>query len=388
MTTEKGGRPRLPIGGYGNIPTPLQVGPSRYRARTRYRGLDGKTRTVARFGQTKTAARKALIDELVRLSGAEAMVEPHTPMAVLFDRWLAEVQDSARSAQTKAQYRYFIDGYLRERMGDLRVGEANTGRCDAVLQAIRAANGPSAARSCRAVLNGVFALARRQGAIGQNPVRDTSPISVERKPAHALTADEVDDLTDRLRSSERAIALDLADLVDMALATGCRVGELLAIRETSLDLDAGTLLIDATLVRPRGQGLQLQTHPKTAAGVRTLALPGYAVEMLRRRQGEIRFRAPEGVVFPSPTRSTLRDPTNCAGDLRDVLRTFTDDDQPLYRGVTFHTFRRTVATRLDDAGYSARQIADQLGHSAPSMTLDRYMGRGVALPDAGRILDR
>ncbi|MDK8787807.1 tyrosine-type recombinase/integrase [Corynebacterium striatum] len=45
--------------------------------------------------------------------------------------------------------------------------------------------------------------------------------------------------------------------------------------------------------------------------------------------------------------------------------------------VTFHTFRKTVATRLDEAGLTTREIADQLGHEQPSMTTDVYMGRKV-----------
>jgi integrase len=43
--------------------------------------------------------------------------------------------------------------------------------------------------------------------------------------------------------------------------------------------------------------------------------------------------------------------------------------------ITSHTFRKTNATILDDAGLSARQIADQLGHARPSLTQDVYMGR-------------
>jgi len=42
-----------------------------------------------------------------------------------------------------------------------------------------------------------------------------------------------------------------------------------------------------------------------------------------------------------------------------------------------HTYRKTVATRLDQQGLSARTIADQLGHARISMTQDVYMGRRV-----------
>lgn len=56
--------------------------------------------------------------------------------------------------------------------------------------------------------------------------------------------------------------------------------------------------------------------------------------------------------------------------------------------VTSHTFRKTVATRLDEAGLTPRQVADQLGHANPSMTLDVYFGRQVVSAEAARALDR
>src|SRR4249919_3350669 len=42
---------------------------------------------------------------------------------------------------------------------------------------------------------------------------------------------------------------------------------------------------------------------------------------------------------------------------------------------TFHAWRKTTATVLDEAGATARMIADQLGHSRVWMTQDVYLGR-------------
>jgi integrase len=78
-------------------------------------------------------------------------------------------------------------------------------------------------------------------------------------------------------------------------------------------------------------------------------------------------------LFPSP-KGLLRDPNNTSGDLCNAL------DRAGFPWATSHTFRRTVADRLDDAGLSARQIADHLGHSRPSLTQDVYLGRGTASP--------
>ncbi|MEP6527450.1 MAG: tyrosine-type recombinase/integrase [Nocardioidaceae bacterium] len=46
-------------------------------------------------------------------------------------------------------------------------------------------------------------------------------------------------------------------------------------------------------------------------------------------------------------------------------------------GITSHNFRKTTATILDRAALSAREVADQLGHSRPSMTQDVYLGRRI-----------
>jgi integrase len=75
------------------------------------------------------------------------------------------------------------------------------------------------------------------------------------------------------------------------------------------------------------------------------------------------------VIFPSTT-GTLRDPNNFGKRWRTVRE---DVGVP---AVTTHSFRKTVATLIDDEGLSARIGADQLGHTHVSMTQDRYMSRG------------
>jgi integrase len=82
------------------------------------------------------------------------------------------------------------------------------------------------------------------------------------------------------------------------------------------------------------------------------------------------------------TQGGLRDPSNTQADLRDALA---------WCGlawVTSHVFRKTTATLLDNAGLSARAIADQLGHAQPSLTQNVYMGRKIASPEAAHALEQ
>jgi transposase len=82
-----------------------------------------------------------------------------------------------------------------------------------------------------------------------------------------------------------------------------------------------------------------------------------------------------GPVFPSST-GTIREASNVRNRAWKPFK-----ERAGYEWVTFRTFRKTVATLLDAAGLTARQIADILGHAHPSMTQDVYMGRGAVSRD-------
>ena len=56
--------------------------------------------------------------------------------------------------------------------------------------------------------------------------------------------------------------------------------------------------------------------------------------------------------------------------------------------MTSHSFRKTVATLIDDEGLSARIGADHLGHSKVSMTQDHYMSRWRVHSEVAALLDR
>jgi len=162
------------------------------------------------------------------------------------------------------------------------------------------------------------------------------------------------------------------------LATGVSIGEALAVFWPDVDLAAGSVAVDHNVVRIKGRGL-VRKSTKTAAGERTLALPSWALDMLRKRHADAEDL--DGPVFPDSV-GGLRDPSNTSRDFR------TARDAAGYGWVTSHVFRKTAATMLDEAGLSARAVADQLGHSRPSMTQDVYMGRKVASPAAAEALER
>ena len=131
----------------------------------------------------------------------------------------------------------------------------------------------------------------------------------------------------------------------------------------------GVIEVEATVVRIKGKGL-LRKSTKTTAGHRFLRLPSWCVQMLRERWHATE-PTPDTPVFPAPL-GTLRDASNTAADLRDAF------EGAGFGWATSHVLRKTNASILDAAGLSPREIADQLGHARPSITLDHYMGRKIA----------
>ncbi|MER7447821.1 tyrosine-type recombinase/integrase [Microbacterium sp. NPDC097977] len=85
-------------------------------------------------------------------------------------------------------------------------------------------------------------------------------------------------------------------------------------------------------------------------------------------------------LFPTPL-GKRRDRRNTSGEWQAARERLGLGDY------TFHSFRKTVATALDQAGLSARDIAEYLGHANPSLTMNAYMSKTVGGRRAADALD-
>ncbi len=324
---------------------------------------------MTRWGGTENEAEAHLAAALQRRACCgDHEITGETKVAAALQTWLVEIDQSDLAVSTRQLYRAAGRLYLTPTLGSMRLAELSVSVVERALMTIRIDRGPQSARAARRALSSLCHYAVRHNALPSNPVRDTRPIACPRKPVRALTVPEAADLQARLRADPTAVRLDLPGFAEFMLGTGVRIGEACAIREAVLDVTAGTVHINATVVRVNGAGLHIQPRTKTAGSERILRLPPHLVRMLKRRQANHLRLGPGGVIFASPA-GLIRDPSNTQADLRHAL------DRIGYPWVSSHVFRKTVASRLDDEGYGIRHIADQLGHARPSTTLDYYLGR-------------
>jgi len=169
----------------------------------------------------------------------------------------------------------------------------------------------------------------------------------------------------------------LLPIVELALGTGMRRGELCALQWGAVDLAKGVVQVCASL-EETAAGLR-QKEPKTKHGRRTITLAAPTATALRehyRQQVELRFRlglgrpAPVDYVFPKPSDGTFA-PWPPDQLSRDWARVVAGKRRGLPR-VSFHALRHTHASILIAAGIDILTISRRLGHGRPSMTLDVY----------------
>jgi len=382
------GRPPLRIGQHGKI-TRINLSGGVWMARCRYRDSDGVTRRVQRLGpadendQHGKLAEDALVEALmVRRTSEGDEITLDTKIMVLVDQHIDRLAEDGRSIRTIDTYRYAAR-LLAKMIAGVRVGESTPARIDAAIRSMRQAHGDVLAVQSKTLLKGALHLAVMANVIGANPVRDVSPIRSKSGPkgASALTAGELRGLLGRLRASEYCQRNDLVDPITVFMATGMRISELLGLRWQDFDDQAETVNVTGKLVRAAGKGLvRVDDETKTAAGRRTVPLPKFAVEILKQRRGRA-YLGEQPMIFPS-TAGTWRDPDNFRARWRSAR------DELGVPDVTSHSFRKTIATLIDDEGLSARIGADHLGHARVSETQDTYMARGRVHTQVADLLDR
>ena len=265
-------RPPLPLGTWGKVRR-QKLTSGRWRATARYRDTDGMTRLVEAGGDTGAAAERALVTMLKdRQTPIQSEISRSMRLSELSTLWFDEIENNGRAG------RRTIDGYkdtynrvIAPALAGVRLNELTTGRLDRFLKNV-AADHPATARHSKIVLTGIIGLAVRHDALHSNPIRDVGPIKIAAKDVHALSVKDVRKLRAVIGKWQkdpdhqgRPRASDLLDVLDIFLATGARIGEVLAIRWQDIDLQAQppTITISGTVVMEKGRGAYRQNHPKT-----------------------------------------------------------------------------------------------------------------------------
>jgi integrase len=214
-------------------------------------------------------------------------------------------------------------------------------------------------------LRGALDLAVRRGYIAKNPydllTPDERPQKGDRKQHDDLGEESFEKLiaTAESRAQKREAQQDWSDLFYVAGKTTARMGELLGLDWSHVDLKAGTISVERQLTRT-GE----LAAPKTKQAVRVIPISDDVVARLRRLRGDV-LRQPDEHVFASLTGGRLGH--------RNVQRAFdAATEEAGLEGLTFHSLRHLAISRLIASGLDAVTVAKLAGHKDARITLSTY----------------
>lgn len=166
----------------------------------------------------------------------------------------------------------------------------------------------------------------------------------------------------------------------VALYTGLRQGEILALTWEDIDFNKNTIIVSKTVSRVKdiSKNLQSRTYikvgsPKTSKGNRVVPLPDFLVKRLKqykliKKEESLKI----GIQFKESSNlfTTRNGNILQASDLTNIFKKILLSANLKDR--KFHDLRHTYATRLFELGESAKTVQELLGHSSISITLDIY----------------
>jgi integrase len=291
------------------------------------------------------------------------------PSRMTVGDWLqlwTETTKAEVSPKSHERYAEIVRCYLKPGLGAIQLQRLTPSHIQKAYNSFDRNPSPRTRRHIHRILKSALARAVEQQAIPRNPADALKRLpKVEVEPITVLTVEQ----STRLLKAIRHTTVYWPTLI--ALATGMRRGEILALRWKNVDLEQGIVRVMGSLEQTKA-GLRFKSTKTDKA--RAVPLPKFAIDELRawkRQQAEkllrlgIRQRQ-EGLVCaredgePKQPASLTNEFTYLIGRVKDLPK------------VRFHDLRHSHATQLLAAGVHPKIVQERLGHSTITTTMDLY----------------
>ncbi len=328
---------------------------------------NGKTRQ--RYFKTQAEADEALTEMLYEQRRGMLATGSQQTVKQFMEYWLEVVHKPTLRLSSYVKYRGILDKDIIPELGHLKLQELTIQHVEA-LYAKKTKEGKSAKtiRVIHAVLHQGLAHALYLNLITRN-VSDLARKSLPRQKRyeyHTLTREQAQKLLEQVRGHR------LEALLILAMTTGMRRGELVALRWRDVHLEENYLQVCHSARKVVRYGLQI-TEPKTEAGRRKIMLTPFLIEVLmRHRTNQEAEKLASGITWKE------HDLVFCGKD-----GAFLNPDHPLLwlrrllknaglPRMRFHDLRHSAASLLLAMGVHIKVVQELLGHSNITTTLNVY----------------
>jgi integrase len=228
---------------------------------------------------------------------------------------------------------------------------------------------PQTRRHIHRILKSALSRAVEQQALAKNPAVSLRLPKVEKEPITPLTVEQ----TKLLLQSIRHTTTYWPSLI--AIATGMRRGEILALRWKNLDLQIGVVRVVGSLEQTKA-GLRFKSTKTEKA--RAVTLPQFALAELRRWKRDQAEKLLKLGIRQSPTTLVCcredgepKQPESLTHEFTYLVGRIKLNEEDFPR-VRFHDLRHSHATQLLGRGVHPKIVQERLGHSTIAVTMDLY----------------
>jgi len=325
---------------------------------------DGKRRYCSGRKRAEVAAQVDQIRQAIA-AGLPVQQSPRT-VGEFAAEWLAGTVALRRNPNTVKTYTIMWNRHMEPALGKVKLSHLSVRQVQQFLDG-KLAEGlaPRSVAMMRAILVALLKQAEVYELVGRNVARLTEPPEIGEGMRHPLMPEGLPRFLQAV-SGHRLEALYL-----VALGAGLRIGEALGLCWDHVELGPGMIRIQHQM-EYRG-GRYLFTEPKRRASKRTVPLPGFAADALRRhriRQETHGLQVPpmpgwESLVFRGSEGGPIHENVARSG-LRRICR------QAGMAPMTFHDLRRSYGTLLNHLKVDPSTIQALMGHAHVATTLGVY----------------
>ena len=330
---------------------------------------DGKPIFKSVFGKTQKATLKQLHPLIDLYRDIELTEECRITLSEWLDKWLNEYMVFTIKENTFRSYQRNIENYIKKYIGNIPLSSLSTTDVQKFYNKIKKqgrinahrvhgyALSDNSVRDVHMVLHQALDVAVKERLIVRNPTYGTTIPKKVQTEKQILCDNQLEIFTNAIKNEPYWY-----DFFYLEIMTGLRRGEICGLKWNDINFTNSTLHVRRSISNKQGGGV-LIGDTKTDAGTRKIVLSPSVIAMLKEKQST----AVSEWIFPRPANPMLPlSPNSAYTKLKIILK---KADLPMIR---FHDLRHTFATHAMKGGVDAKTLANILGHTDASFTLDTY----------------